>query len=184
MRSVSPATQSPSDPSRLRIGVSACLLGERVRYDGGHKRAAGLIRATEGVVEWVQVCPEVEVGMGTPRETLHLRGGANSPRLVTTETDVDHTDAMVAWARARIASLACAEIDGFVLKTRSPSCGLASVPVQGADGENTTGRGVFAAEVARALPDLPLADEEQLADPVKLTAFLRRVATHRELRVR
>jgi len=184
MRNVSPAPPSPSDPSRLRIGVSACLLGERVRYDGGHKRAESLIRATEGAVEWVQVCPEVEVGMGTPRETLHLCGAAHSPRLVTTKTRFDHTDAMVAWARGRIAALVRVEIDGFVLKTRSPSCGLASVPVLGADGKSTTGRGIFAAEVARALPDLPLADEEQLADPVELAAFLRRVATHRNLRVR
>ncbi len=166
-------------PPPIRIGVSACLMGERVRYDGGHKRADGLVRATDGV-EWVHVCPEVEVGMGTPRETLELVGDAGSPRLVTTETGVDHTAAMFSWARERIAALLAEGIDGFVLKTRSPSCGLSSVPVLRDGVAYASGRGIFAAELVRLLPDLPVADEEELVAPSALAKFLRRARAYRE----
>src|SRR4051794_22685545 len=120
----------------VRIGVSSCLLGEEVRYNGGHKRDAFLIDVLGRHVEWVPVCPEVEIGLGTPRPAMRLvrlgRGGPDGSentdvRLITPETGADHTDAMRAWAAARVEALAAAGLDGYVLKKDSPSCGMERV---------------------------------------------------------
>src|SRR5512145_1619566 len=110
----------------VRIGVSSCLLGERVRYNAEHKRAAWLDAMTPHV-EWVPVCPEVEVGMGVPREPVRLERTGAGTRIVTVGTRVDHTPAMRAWAAPRIEALVADGICGYVLKKDSPSCGLAGV---------------------------------------------------------
>jgi uncharacterized protein YbbK (DUF523 family) len=148
-----------------RVGVSACLLGEEVRYDGGHKRSATLVDLVGPQVELVPVCPEVEVGMGTPREPLQLVRNARGVRMLTVRTGIDYTDRMNEWARARVRGLERAGIDGYVLKSGSPSCGL-DVP------------GLFSTVLLGSMPALPVIDEKRLEDPVARAEFLDRVAAH------
>ena len=118
------ATFEPDAGARPRIGISACLLGDEVRFDGGHKRDQFLTAVLAPHVEWVRVCPEVEVGMGTPREPLRLvRDGDGSVRMIATRTGVDHTASLTAWSRRRLDQLASEHLSGYVLKKDSPSCG-------------------------------------------------------------
>src|SRR5438093_12879414 len=111
-----------------RVGISQCLLGDNVRYDGGHKRDSVLIEALGRYVEWVPVCPEVEVGLGTPREAMRLVGERQAPRLVTITSGIDRTDAMNRFARQRVRELEALNHSGFVLTHASPSCGRPQVP--------------------------------------------------------
>lgn len=166
-----------SSRPRPRVGISRCLLGDEVRYDGTHKRDEALIEALNRHVEWVPVCPEVEVGMGTPREPIQLvaRGdrapsGAGRVRLLGVTTGEDWTERMHTWAEARVRDLAALGLSGYVLKARSPSCGL----------REETGRGLFAQALVEAMPDLPVADEEMLRDPDARQEFLDRVLRHSE----
>ena len=160
-----------SDDGKVRMGISACLLGEPVRYDGGHKRDALLVEALARCVEWVSVCPEVECGMPVPREPMLLEGDADAPRLVTTRTRVDHTDRMQRWARRRVGELEAEGVCGFILKSKSPSCGLTGVPL--CDGD-TCGAGLFARELVRRLPRLPVQEAERLHEPGALAGFVSR----------
>ena len=115
-------------PKPIRIGISSCLLGQEVRFDGGHKRDALLIDTLGPQVEWVPVCPEVEMGLGTPREPLRLvRVGDNAVRMITTSTGVDHTETIARWAGTRLEELAREDLCGYVLKKDSPSCGIEHV---------------------------------------------------------
>ena len=167
----------------IRLGVSACLLGERVRYDGGHKRDAFLTDVLGPHVEWVPVCPEVEVGMGTPRETLRLVRENGKVRMVTTRSLVDHTDAMNAWAERRVEALMREDLDGYVLKKDSPSCGMERVNVYENDGPCVDdGRGLFADALIRRLPLLPVEEEGRLLDPRLRESFIERVFAHRHLK--
>ncbi|HXH82619.1 MAG TPA: DUF523 domain-containing protein [Candidatus Tectomicrobia bacterium] len=166
---------------RVRLGVSACLLGERVRYDGGHKRDAFLVDVLGPHVEWVPVCPEVELGLGVPRPTLRLEGRPTAPRLVREATGEDLTVAMRRYAAARVRELARLGLDGYVFKRGSPSCGLFDVPVHGTDADSTApaapahGRGLFAAALTAALPLLPVEEEGRLADVRLREQFMERV---------
>jgi uncharacterized protein YbbK (DUF523 family) len=161
-----------------RIGVSACLLGEKVRYDGAGKRQPWAEDAFAGRVEWLPVCPEVELGLGVPRETVQLEV-AGGVRLMTTETRRDLTSAMREWAAECVERLTAAGLDGYVFKARSPSCGLGSTPVAGV---GWTRDGLFAEAVRKRFPELPLTDEETLRDPLERERFLQLVETHRNLR--
>ena len=169
-----------------RVGISRCLLGDEVRYDGGHKRTTSVIDLG-ACVEWIPVCPEVEIGMGVPRQPVQLvtrAGGAGSTsqrlRLVGVQTGEDWTERMEAWAAQRVAELGGLGISGFVLKARSPSCGPNQVMVHRGEADPTpTGRGFFADALARAMPDLPIADEERLGDALVRQEFLGRVRTYR-----
>ncbi len=161
---------------RLRIGISACLLGQPVRYDGGHKRYAFLADTLAQFVDLVPVCPEVEVGMGTPRETLHLVGDPAAPLMVTTETAQDHTVAMQAWSAQRLDALAELALCGYIFKSRSPSCGLVNVPIYPLDGgAEQTGRGLFASALVTRFPALPVIEEGVLNDAADRKDFLERV---------
>lgn len=164
-----------------RLGISRCLVGEDVRYDGTNRLNAAVAELTP-LVEWVPVCPEVEVGMGVPREPIRLvrhvgvRQGGESVRLEGVRSKQDWTDRMDRWAAARVADLAAVGISGFVLKARSPSCGPAGVLVHDHTAEPTpTGRGLFAAALAAAMPGLPMIDEEALADRETRERFLHTV---------
>ena len=165
---------------RPRVGVSACLLGDRVRYNGGHKRHDWLVETLGRAVDWAAVCPEVEIGLGTPRETIELVRAADGRVLLqTSHTAVDLTERMHRYAVARADALALLGLSGYVLKADSPSCGPAGVPVRG----GAAGRGVFAEALMARLPDLPLADERDLDDPVRREAFVARVrAYHAKMR--
>jgi uncharacterized protein YbbK (DUF523 family)/uncharacterized protein YbgA (DUF1722 family) len=160
-----------------RIGISACLLGDEVRFDGGHKRDSFLTDVLSPHVEWVRVCPEVEVGMGTPRETLRLvRDTRGAIRMLTTRTGIDHTASMAAWSRGRLDSLASEHLSGYVLKKDSPSCGMAQVKVFGPDEiPQRNGRGIFAEALLARFPNLPIEDEGRLADPHVRENFVERV---------
>jgi uncharacterized protein YbbK (DUF523 family) len=165
-----------------RVGISRCLLGDDVRYDGTNRRSTA-VAALSADVEWVPVCPEVEVGMGVPREPIqlvaHPDGVASAGERVHlrgVDTRTDWTRPMEAWASSRVAALAAEHISGFVLKARSPSCGPAGVLVHHPDGEATaTGRGLFAEALAAVMPGLPLIDEETLEDPRERERFIRDV---------
>jgi uncharacterized protein YbbK (DUF523 family)/uncharacterized protein YbgA (DUF1722 family) len=165
---------------RPRVGVSACLLGERVRYDGGHKLQPRLVEALRDQVEWVPVCPEVEIGLGVPRETIQLEAAPSGDvRLVSSETRRDLTQAMRDWAALRLDALVPTGLDGYLFKARSPSCGLGSTPVAG---RPETRDGLFAETVRARLPHLPVSDEEGVSDRAGRRRFLRLAGAHRELR--
>jgi len=165
---------------RLRIGISQCLLGDKVRYDGGHKRDDLLADTLSRQVEWVPVCPEVEAGLGVPREPMRLEGPAESPRLVTVTTHVDHTAAMQQFSTRRLRELERLELSGYVFKARSPSCGIGGVPLIGARGAETPdGVGLFAQALIEHFPLLPVEDEGRLHDPQTLKDFLKRASDYR-----
>jgi uncharacterized protein YbbK (DUF523 family) len=167
----------------LRIGISSCLLGDEVRFDGGHKRDATLIEMFGPCVEWVRVCPEVEVGMGVPREPVTLVRAADGVRMITVNTSLDYTDRMREWAARRTAALAAMDLDGYILKKDSPSCGMQGVKLYDANAGawSREGVGVFAAALMRACPELPIEDEGRLAHSAIRTCFLERVtARHRQ----
>ena len=176
------------DGGRPRVGISRCLLGDEVRYDGGHKRDALLISTLGALVEWVAVCPEVEVGMGTPREAIDLiesddgvPAGQARVRLLGAESRTDWTETMTAWSAARVQTFA--DLDGYVLKSDSPSCGLQGVRVYGSAGVARVGRGLFAEALVRMLPDLPVEEERRLHDQSLREDFLSRVSAYRRRRL-
>jgi uncharacterized protein YbbK (DUF523 family) len=167
----------------VRIGVSACLLGQQVRFDGGHKRDAFLTETLAPHVAWVPVCPEVEVGMGTPREPLRLVRANGRTHMVTTRTAIDYTGTMSAWAERRLDELAREDLDGYILKKDSPSCGVERVKVYRGDGSAVRdGRGLFAGALLARLPLLPVEDEGRLADAHRRGDFLERVFAFRRLK--
>jgi uncharacterized protein YbbK (DUF523 family) len=171
--------------SRLRIGISQCLLGDPVRYDGGHKRDALLVETLSRQVEWVPVCPEVEAGLGVPREPMRLEGTVASPRLVTITTRADHTDTMARFSQRRVRELETLNLSGYVFKARSPSCGIGKVPLVNAQGVQTTeGVGLFARALIEHFPLLPVVDEERLHDRQMLEDFLKRASDYRDSRDR
>jgi uncharacterized protein YbbK (DUF523 family) len=165
-----------------RVGISRCLLGDDVRYDGTNKRSAAVIDLAAHV-EWVSVCPEVEVGMGVPREPIQLiahpdgvQSAGERVRLQGVHSQEDWTGRMDRWASERVAALAAERISGFVLKARSPSCGPARVLIHRASPEPTPiGRGLFAEALAAAMPGLPMVDEEELEDPQARARFIQEV---------
>jgi uncharacterized protein YbbK (DUF523 family) len=167
---------SSSAATRPRVGISRCLLGDNVRHDGGHKHAPVLLDTLSPFVEWVAVCPEVEVGMGVPREPIRLVGSPSTPRLVAVDSGRDFTRTMRRFSRQRIKELAALKLSGYVFKSDSPSCGMERVPVIDARGRSSrAGVGVFARAVMRHFPQLPVAEEGDLRDPATLERFLERV---------
>lgn len=175
---------APDDHPPLRLGISACLLGQEVRFDGQHKRDGFLVETVGRFVEWVPVCPEDESGMGTPREPMHLEGDSADPVLVTIRTRRDLTSVLGEWADEAVPRLMAEDLDGFVLKKGSPSCGLERVKVRPtADATPIAdGRGIFAAALARANPNLPMEEEGRLNDPLLRESFFGRVFTYRRWR--
>jgi len=168
---------------RIRIGISQCLLGDHVRYDGGHKRDALLADTLSEHIEWVPVCPEVEAGLGVPREPMRLEGTIGSPRLVTSTTNVDHTAAMQQFSARRVRELERLNLSGYVFKARSPSCGIGKVPLVNAQGiEAPEGVGLFAQALIAHFPLIPVEDEDRLHDPQILKDFLKRVSDYRNSR--
>jgi len=172
----------------IRIGISSCLLGQEVRFDGGHKRDPFLTDTLGPQVEWVPVCPEVEMGLGTPRETLRLvrSGDAVAPlRMVTTRTGIDHTEGMNRWSARRLDEVARDEPDlcGYILKKDSPSCGMERVKTYSAEGmPERNGRGVYAAALMRRFPTLPVEEEGRLNDARLRENFIERVFAYRRLK--
>ncbi|GLW10754.1 hypothetical protein Misp01_58820 [Microtetraspora sp. NBRC 13810] len=165
---------------RPRVAVSSCLLGEAVRHNGGHSRNRFLTDVLAGYVDWVPCCPEILIGLGAPRETLHLERAPGGPRLVSRRTRRDLTSAMRTVADDRAARL---DADGYVFKAKSPSCGIHGIPLyDGGTLVDRRNRGLFAGTVIDAHPLLPIEDEGRLTDPVLREAFVERIFAHARLR--
>jgi uncharacterized protein YbgA (DUF1722 family)/uncharacterized protein YbbK (DUF523 family) len=179
-------------PERIRIGISSCLLGQKVRFDAGHKRDTFLTETLGPYVEWVPVCPEIEVGMGTPREPVHLvrdsaRAGADGEpvplRMIAPRSGTDWTDRMTSYSRARVAALAALDLSGYVLKRDSPSCGMERVKVHAPGGmPESSGTGLYAAALLAGMPTLPVEEEGRLSDPPLRENFVECIFAYRRLR--
>jgi uncharacterized protein YbgA (DUF1722 family)/uncharacterized protein YbbK (DUF523 family) len=163
---------------KIRLGISTCLLGEPVRYDGGHKWDRFLTDTLGNYVDFVPVCPEVECGLSIPREAMHLVGDSNHPRLVTVRSGVDHTERMLKWAHNRVVELEKEGLCGFIFKSNSPSSGMERVKVYGPSGSPTkTGVGLFARVFMEHFPLLPVEDEGRLHDPRLRENFVEAIFT-------
>ena len=160
----------------IRIGVSSCLTGEKVRYDGDHRLFPFVTEVLAVRFTLVPVCPEVEVGMPVPRETIHLEGDPAAPRLVAPGSGTDWTRRMGDWARRRVEELAGEDLCGFVFKQNSPSCGVFGVKVYDELGDYArVGRGIFAAAFTAAYPQVPVAEEAGLEEAAAQEDFIARV---------
>jgi len=165
-----------SETEKIRLGISTCLLGEKVRYDGGHKLDRWLRDVLGSYVEYVPVCPEAECGLGTPREAMRLVGDPQRPRLVTITTGIDHTERMETYSRRRVRELEAENLDGYVFKSKSPSSGMERVKVYDANNVPAkVGRGVFARIFMEHFPLLPVEDEGRLNDPRLRENFIERL---------
>jgi uncharacterized protein YbgA (DUF1722 family)/uncharacterized protein YbbK (DUF523 family) len=171
-----------SERDKILVGVSTCLLGEKVRWDAGHKHDRYLTDILGRYLEFVPVCPEAEVGMGIPREPVSLHGDPAAPRMIGNKSGDDWTERMNRWSRRKLKELVPMGLSGYVLKRASPSCGMERVPVKGGKGgmPRKVGVGLFAAELMRRLPLLPVEEEGRLNDPGLRENFIVRVfAYHR-----
>ena len=160
----------------LKIGISACLLGQPVRFNGGHKESRLCSDVLARHFQFVPVCPEVAIGLGTPRQAIRLVGEPEQPRaLGSRDAALDVSDALGAYGR-QVAAEADA-LCGFILMQKSPSCGMQRVKVYRDDGQPApgTGRGLFAAALMEARPDLPAEEDGRLNDPVLRENFITRV---------
>ncbi len=169
--------------SEIRIGVSACLLGERVRHDSGHKRDRYLTDTLAPFVTFVPVCPEVEMGLETPRDSMRLvRAADDEPRLVVQKDGTDLTERMNAFARARVEGLAALDLSGYVLKKDSPSCGMERVRLYDRNGSpSRNGVGLFARALMERWPHLPVEEEGRLHDARLRESFVERVFAYRRV---
>lgn len=162
--------------TRMRIGVSQCLLGENVRFDGGHKRNEYVLTTLGQWFDFVPACPEMEIGLGTPRESLRLVQSGSSVRMVAPKSGSDHTATMVEYSRHRAKRIESQHLVGYVFKKDSPSCGMERVRVYGEGAmPNKNGRGLFAAAVMDLMPALPVEEEGRLGDPRLRENFVTRV---------
>lgn len=163
-----------------RIGVSRCLLGEEVRFDGGHKRDSFLTDVLGRYVEWVPVCPEVEAGLGTPREAMRLVGDPHRPRLVTVDNRIDHTRALETMTKNRLDGLKNFDLSGYVFKKGSPSCGIDRVRIYNEEGVvSRNGIGLFARAFIEQFPLIPVEEEGRLCEPTLRENFIERVFCYR-----
>jgi uncharacterized protein YbgA (DUF1722 family)/uncharacterized protein YbbK (DUF523 family) len=164
----------------LRLGISRCLLGDEVRFDGGHKRDNFLTEVLGPYVEWVPVCPEVEAGLGTPREAMRLVGDPHHPRLVTIKSKTDHTHALETMTTTRIGDLMKLDLSGYVFKKGSPSCGLDRVRIYNEHGmPSRNGAGLFARAFIEQFPLIPVEEEGRLCDAPLRENFIERMFCYR-----
>jgi len=171
------------EQSKIRIGISSCLLGKKVRYDGGHKHDRYLTDTLGQYFEWTPVCPEIEIGMSVPRETIRLFGDPEAPKLIGHKSNKDYSSTMNAWADKRMEALAKLELCGYILKKDSPSCGMTRVRVYAESGmPSRNGIGIYARKLLQRFPLLPVEEEGRLNDPQLRENFIERVFAYRRLR--
>ncbi|MGW8526584.1 MULTISPECIES: YbgA family protein [Nocardiopsidaceae] len=177
-----PAQTTAETPPRPLVGVSSCLLGAPVRYNGGHSRSRFLTDELDRHVGWLPVCPEAEIGLGVPRPTLRLQRRDGEDRVVSSKSGADVSEELARTADRHLAQLR--RLDGYVLKNKSPSCGLYALPVFDEDGGRVDGkgRGAFARRLTELLPSLPVEEQGRLSDPVLRELFAQRVFAHARLR--
>jgi len=162
----------------FRIGISSCLLGNEVRWNAGHKLDKYLTRTLGKFVEYVPVCPEVEVGLGIPRESMRLVGDPENPRLITFKSKTDHTDRMLTWAKKRVKELEKEDLCGFIFKSDSPSSGMIRVKVYNDKGmPHKVGIGIFARAYMEHFPLIPVEDDGRLNDPLIRENFMLQIFT-------
>ncbi len=168
--------------NKIKIGVSSCLIGEKVRWNGDHKQNHFVREILANYFEYVSVCPEMEVGMGVPRETVALYGNLEKSRMISKKTQTDWTRPMNNYIKDRLKSLTQDDLCGYIFKSKSPSCGLGRIPVYSEFGSNKVrhGSGIFAQAFTKAFPIVPTEDEGRLNDPrirenfiVKVFSFYR-----------
>jgi uncharacterized protein YbgA (DUF1722 family)/uncharacterized protein YbbK (DUF523 family) len=161
---------------KIKIGISACLLGEKVRYDGGHKLDHYITNTLGRYFDWFPVCPEVESGLPVPREAMHLQGNNLSPLLVTVKTGIDHTERLLTWSRKKLNILEQEDLRGFIFKGRSPSSGIEGVTIYTPSGTpGGRGAGLFGGVFMHYFPLLPVIDDGRLHDPKLRENFIERV---------
>jgi uncharacterized protein YbgA (DUF1722 family)/uncharacterized protein YbbK (DUF523 family) len=161
---------------KIKLGISSCLLGEKVRYDGGHKLDHYLKYTLGQFVEWTPVCPEVECGLPVPREAMRLTGTPDAPHLVTRRTGIDYTRQMQQWVQGRLGELEKDDLCGFIFKSRSPSSGMRGVKVYNPSGiPSTSGVGIFARAYMEHFPLMPVEDDGRLNDPHLRENFIERI---------
>jgi uncharacterized protein YbbK (DUF523 family) len=164
--------------SPIKIGISSCLLGNLVRYDGGHSHDRFLTQTLGMFTEYVPVCPEVECGMPTPRDSLRLVGDPETPRLKTRKTGEDHTRQMIDWIDKKLPELEKENLCGFIFKSKSPSSGLYRIKVYGDDGKvKNNGVGLFARAFTQRFPRIPVEEAGRLNDPVLREHFIENIFT-------
>lgn len=177
-------TEKDKIESPISVGVSACLLGHKVRYDGGHKRDRYITDILGEFFRFVSICPEAEAGMGIPRETTDLHGSRKSPRLIGNESGTDFTAQIKRYSGKRVRKDDVRKINGFILKRNSPSCGMERVRVIQESGKSIrTGRGIFAEILVKRYPLLPVEDENRLRDRKTRENFITRVLAHRRMQI-
>jgi uncharacterized protein YbgA (DUF1722 family)/uncharacterized protein YbbK (DUF523 family) len=168
---------------KIRLGISACLLGQAVRYDGGHKHDRFLTETLGQYVDFVPVCPEMECGLGIPREAMRLVGEIDQPRLVTIRSRRDYTEQMQSWAKGRVQELEAEDLNGFIFKSDSPSSGMERVKVYDDKGMPVKkGIGMFARVFMEHFPLLPVEDEGRLHDPKLRENFIEAIFTFKRWR--
>lgn len=165
---------------KIKLGISSCLLGNKVRYDGQDKLDKYLRDTLGKFVEWLPVCPETECGLSVPREAMRLVGKIDNPRLITQKTKIDYTDKMLSWADAKLKELEKLELCGFVFKSKSPSSGMKNVKVYSENGGPAVKKGVglFAAAFMKRFPDIPVEEDGRLNDPPLKENFIDKVYTY------
>lgn len=161
---------------KIKMGISSCLLGEKVRYDGGHKLDRFITDTLGQYFEWVPVCPEFEYGLPIPREPLHLVGSPESPRLITIKTGIDHTEKMLQWAEKKLGELEQENLCGFIFKSKSPSSGIGGVKLYTPSGiTSQRGVGIFGGAFIRHFPLTPAIDDGRLHNPQLRENFIENV---------
>ena len=161
------------------LGISTCLTGKNVRYNGGNKLNTFIIDTLTPHVRFLPVCPEAEAGFGVPREPVTLVGTPDSPRVVTKHTNIDITDTLMAWTQNCLDRLEKEHLSGFIFKSKSPSCEIpgktdtVSFPVN--EIALFQGGGIFARAFMKRFPHLPVIDEKQFQDPKLRGHFLKAI---------
>ena len=172
-----------SDNGRIRIGISSCLLGNPVRFDGGHKHDKYITGTLGNFFDFVPVCPEVECGLPVPRESMRLVGDPAAPRLITNRSGTDLTEQMRAWARTRVEELADENLCGFIFKSKSPSSGMERVKVYDSNNvPRSVGVGLFARAFTERFPTIPVEEEGRLHDLILRENFIESVFVYQRWR--
>lgn len=179
----SDASSGGNGPEKVKLGISTCLLGRKVRYDGNHSHDRYLTQTLSLFVDYVPVCPEVECGMPTPREAVRLTGDPDRPRLLTQKTGKDMTKMMADWIPGKLAQLEKEDLCGFIFRSKSPSSGLYRIRVYGDDGKvRKIGRGLFARAFTDRFPRIPVEEAGRLNDPKLREHFIEKIFSFRRWR--
>lgn len=168
---------------KIPVGISACLLGEQVRYDGGHKRSKMCLEDFAAFFDYQSFCPEVSAGFGTPRPTMRLVGDPADPTLTFVENSgEDLSEKLRAGFRDKLEQFS--RVDGYILMKKSPSCGMERIKVYRDNGmpHETTSRGLFADALIKKFPQLPVEEEARLNDDRLRENFVMRVFAHHYFR--